>query len=341
MRKSLLRSKILIVDDKTQNLFALEKLLRKLEVEVIQATSGPEALSLILEHNFCLAIVDVQMPEMDGYEFVELLRGNPSTASLPVIFVSAVYSDEYHHRKGYDAGAVDFLSKPFVPEILLSKARVFLELYQQRIKLEELVNQLHAKNEALVQVTDELQEANEALSKRAMQLEASNQVSQQVASVLELAELLEAVVQSIQSRLDYYYVGVWLLSEAKDRVVLQAGIGRDGSQLLEPGWSTELHTVPSIVAGVARSGVAYRAEDVRTDAGCLALDVLPATRSEVALPLRVGEEMMGVLDIQSDQLARFDDEDQRVLQTLANQIAIAIRNARLCELEKKLNADKD
>ncbi|MBI1882135.1 MAG: hybrid sensor histidine kinase/response regulator [Chloroflexi bacterium] len=159
------KPKILTVDDKPQNLYALEKLLAKLGVEIIQATSGFEALSLTLEHDFCLAIVDVQMPEMDGYELVELLRGNPSTANLPIIFVSAIFSDEYHHRKGYDAGAVDFLSKPFVPEILLSKARVFLDLYHQRIKLEELINQLHAKNEVLENEIKQRQEAETALQR--------------------------------------------------------------------------------------------------------------------------------------------------------------------------------
>jgi signal transduction histidine kinase/CheY-like chemotaxis protein len=281
------------------------------------------------------------MPEMDGYELVELLRGNPGTASLPVIFVSGIHSDEYHHRKGYDAGAVDFLTKPFVTEILLSKIRVFLDLYRQRVRLQELVGELNAKNEALVQVTGELQEANLALSKRATQLEAGNQVGQQVTSLLALAELLTAVVKSIQSRFGYYYVSVWLLNEAKDRIVLQAGIGRGESRYVEPGWSMGLDTVPSIIAWVAQSGAAYRAEDVSTDARYMVVETLPATRSEVALPLRVGEEMLGVLDIQSDRLAGFDDEDQRVLQTLANQIAIAIRNARLYEMEKKLNADKD
>jgi two-component system, sensor histidine kinase and response regulator len=159
------KPKILTVDDKPQNLYALEKLLTKLNVETIQATSGFEALSLTLEHDFCLAIVDVQMPEMDGYELVELLRGNPSTANLPVIFVSAIFSDEYHHRKGYDAGAVDFLSKPFVPEILFSKARVFLDLYHQRIKLEEVVNQLHAKNEALENEIKQRQQVEIALQR--------------------------------------------------------------------------------------------------------------------------------------------------------------------------------
>ncbi len=150
--------KILIVDDKPENLFALAKVLQKLPLTIIQATSGTEALTLVLEHDFFAAIVDVQMPEMDGYELVELLRGNASTAALPVIFVSAIFSDEYHHRKGYDAGAVDFLSKPFVPEILLSKVRVFLELYHQRRRLQALVTELNAANAEVRALNDALEE---------------------------------------------------------------------------------------------------------------------------------------------------------------------------------------
>ena len=158
--------KILIVDDKPQNIYALEKLLAELDVTIVPANSGAEALQLTLEHEFCLAIVDIQMPEMDGYEMVELLRGNATTASLPVIFVSAIYSDEYHHRKGYEAGAVDFLSKPFIPEILLSKVRVFLDLYNKQQQLKELAKQnahlyevekqLHAVEAARAQDLDEL-----------------------------------------------------------------------------------------------------------------------------------------------------------------------------------------
>jgi len=165
MDKSRLKPKILIVDDKPQNLYVLEQLLAKLPVEVIQATSGADALSFTLKHDFCLAIVDIQMPEMDGYELVELLRGNPPTANLPVIFVSAIYSDEYHHRKGYDAGAVDFMSKPFVAEILLSKVKIFLDLYHQRVKLEELVDQLNTKNETLQAEIEQRKQAEAALQK--------------------------------------------------------------------------------------------------------------------------------------------------------------------------------
>ncbi|MBI1880782.1 MAG: hybrid sensor histidine kinase/response regulator [Chloroflexi bacterium] len=152
------RSKILIVDDRPENLFALEQLLKELDVEVHQALSGFGALNLTLEHDFCVAIVDIQMPEIDGYELVELLRSNEGTATLPIIFISAIFSDEYHHRKGYEAGAVDFMSKPFVPEILLSKVKVFINLYRQRQTLEEEVKQRRQAEAAL-------HEANLALSK--------------------------------------------------------------------------------------------------------------------------------------------------------------------------------
>jgi response regulator RpfG family c-di-GMP phosphodiesterase len=159
---------VLIVDDKAQHLFTIARLLKKLDVRVVQATSGSEALGLTLEHNFFLAIVDVQMPEMSGYELVELWRGNPSTTDLPVIFISGIRTDEYQHRETFNTGgAVDFLGKPFLPEILLAKVRVFIELYQHKLKLRELVDELQAQRNALARVTRELEQARSALSKRA------------------------------------------------------------------------------------------------------------------------------------------------------------------------------
>lgn len=140
------RPRLLIVDDRPENLYVLEKLLSRLDVAVKKALSGYEALNYALEYEFCAAIVDIQMPEMDGYELVELLRSNVNTANLPVIFVSAIYSDEYHHRKAYESGAVDFLSKPFIPEILLSKIQIFIDLYQQRKALERLNAELKQAN---------------------------------------------------------------------------------------------------------------------------------------------------------------------------------------------------
>jgi putative two-component system response regulator len=153
------KPKILIVDDYPENLFTLNKLLRELDVDVYQATSGDDALGLTLENDFCVAIMDVQMPRMNGYELAELLRGNESTSKMPIIFLSAMYSDEYHHRKGYDAGAVDFLSKPYIPEILLSKVRIFIRLYEQRLQLESWGHWLEF---LVAERTDELSQSYDA-----------------------------------------------------------------------------------------------------------------------------------------------------------------------------------
>jgi PAS domain S-box-containing protein len=138
--------KILIVDDKEQNLFTLRKVLAELDVEFVQATYGNDALKASLHNDFALAILDVQMPDMDGYELAELLRCDPKTENLPIIFLSAVYHDDYHVFKGYDSGAVDFITKPYEPKILLSKVNFFLQLHQQKLALEKAVELEKTKN---------------------------------------------------------------------------------------------------------------------------------------------------------------------------------------------------
>lgn len=144
-------AKILIVDDKAENLVALRKVLSPLGAIVLEASSGDEALALSLQHNFALAILDVQMPYMDGYELAEFLRQESKTSTLPIIFVSAIYSDDWHVFKGYEAGAVDFLSKPFNPSQLLAKVNVFLMLHQQkeyyRGKLDQLGTSLKVEKD--------------------------------------------------------------------------------------------------------------------------------------------------------------------------------------------------
>ena len=129
--------KILIVDDRSENLVALERVLRPLGVHVKAVNSGNAALAATLHEDFAMAILDVQMPEMDGYELAELLRSESKTSHLPIIFMSAVYSDDYHVFRGYEAGAVDFLTKPYNPDILLNKVRFFLQLDAQRYELRE------------------------------------------------------------------------------------------------------------------------------------------------------------------------------------------------------------
>jgi DNA-binding response OmpR family regulator len=302
------KPKILIVDDKSENLFALEKTLQKLDAQVYQAKSGNEALGLTIEHEFCMAIVDVQMPEMDGYELVELMRGNEATASLPVIFVSAIFSDEYHHRKGYDSGAVDFMSKPFIPEILLSKVKVFIELYNQRRKLQDLVT--------------ELNKTNLQLSRRAMQLSTSNKIGQQITSILDLQELLPQIVRVIQTQFNFSLVSIWLVNEARDAIKLEACTSQVDKAAIPISHS-------GLVAKSCRNGERVLDNDASRSPTYTPTPGLRMPGSELALPLTILKETLGALDIQSERLQAFNPEDISALEILTSQIVIAIRNARM------------
>ena len=129
--------KILVVDDRPENLLAIEGVLERPELSIITATSGNEALGLVLEHTFALILLDVQMPGMDGFEVAELMRGSEKTRHIPIIFLTAISKDETHVFTGYEKGAVDYLFKPLDPLILRSKVNVFVELFRQRRKLQQ------------------------------------------------------------------------------------------------------------------------------------------------------------------------------------------------------------
>lgn len=143
----------LLVDDLEENLLSLEGLLRRDGLVLLKARSGNEALELLLTHDVALAILDVQMPEMDGYELAELMRGTERTRRVPIIFLTAGAVDRQRRFRGYEAGAVDFLNKPIEPDILRSKASVFFELYQQR-------HQIAAQRDELKSYADALREAD-------------------------------------------------------------------------------------------------------------------------------------------------------------------------------------
>lgn len=134
--------KCLIVDDLEANLIALEKLLKDERVQVIRAHSGLEALNLLLEHDFAVALVDVQMPGMDGFELAEIMRSTEKTRHIPLIFVTAAGADAQRVFQGYEKGAVDFLPKPLTPQIVVSKVRIFLELFNQKVQLQQKLKKI-------------------------------------------------------------------------------------------------------------------------------------------------------------------------------------------------------
>jgi len=133
------KQKILIVDDRKENLFALKKTLACLDVEIIEATSGNKALVATLDNDFAVAILDVKMPGMDGYELAEILRGEDRTRVLPIIFTTASTADERQAFKGYEAGCIDYIVKPFAPAILIGKVRILMEIDSHRKQLEDMV----------------------------------------------------------------------------------------------------------------------------------------------------------------------------------------------------------
>lgn len=141
-----MRVKCLVVDDREENVLVLSKLLESDDVEIITASSGAEALDRLLEHEVALALLDIQMPEMDGFELAELMRGSERTRHVPIIFVTAGAHDLRRVFAGYDLGAVDFLYKPIEPHILKNKASVFFQLHRQR---QALADELQARTETL------------------------------------------------------------------------------------------------------------------------------------------------------------------------------------------------
>ncbi len=142
-------SKILAVDDRPENLYALATVLQDSGAELVTAASGQEALAATLNHDFALALLDVQMPEMDGYELATLLRGDPKTSNLPIIFLTAFSLRDAQIFRGYESGAVDYIVKPYEPVILQSKVRVLLGMHRQQRVLEQQRATLQALNEEL------------------------------------------------------------------------------------------------------------------------------------------------------------------------------------------------
>ena len=147
---------LLLVDDRAENLLALEAVLEPLGHPMVRAESGEEALRRLLAEDFAVIVLDVQMPGMDGFETAEQIKQRERTRDIPIIFVTAIYKEDPFVKRGYEAGAIDYFSKPFDPEILRLKVRLYTAFRQKSLLLEE--------RERRIKETEELREAGRKLS---------------------------------------------------------------------------------------------------------------------------------------------------------------------------------
>lgn len=205
--------KILIVDDRRENIFSLKSLLSDVNVQIYSAQSGMEALALMVDHEFALSILDVQMPEMDGFELAELMRGAEKTKDIPIIFVTAASVNSGFQFRGYELGAVDFLNKPIDPMVLKCKVNVFIELAEQRRLLKRQVTELESAKKAAEVAKENAEKANQLKSTFLANM--SHEIRTPLGALMGFAELLK------------------LSDKAEDRAAYTDVIIRNGKALVQ------------------------------------------------------------------------------------------------------------
>ena len=170
------KANILLVDDRPENLLALEAALEPLDQRLVKANSGEEALRLLLREEFAVILLDVQMPGMDGFDTAIQIKDRDKTKDIPIIFLTAISREPHHALRGYSTGAVDYMAKPFDPWVLRAKVAVFVDLYEKSSLLKK-------QKELLAHRLEEQYKAEQALEQKAKELERSNADLQQFAYV--------------------------------------------------------------------------------------------------------------------------------------------------------------
>jgi signal transduction histidine kinase/DNA-binding response OmpR family regulator len=330
---------ILYIEDSDEIRSLVRRLLSSSYV-VLEAADPLNGLQLAEETQPSLILVDHSLPHMTGSEAATRLR--KMLPNTPIVIVSADLSTGARER-ALAAGAVGFITKPidddFVEQVeaylngkveVLEDAEKHLQAYQQELveKLEGHIRQLSntvEKNKHLLQQNERM---FQMLERRHKLLETAARVGQMVTSILDLDDLLKHTVNIICSEFSFYYSGIFLISEDRKWAVLRAGYALAGRKMMAENYRLPVDE-KSMIGNSIITQQAKIALDVAGEVSRFKNPFLPDTRSEMALPLIVKSEALGALTVQSDQLNAFTEEDVTSLQTMADQVAIAINNAQL------------
>jgi signal transduction histidine kinase/DNA-binding NarL/FixJ family response regulator len=317
------KANILIVDDKPEKVLALEAVLEELEQNVVKAYSGKEALRHLLQQEFAVILLDVNMPEMDGFETAALLRRRKSSQCTPIIFITA-FGDENHISRGYSLGAVDYILAPVIPEVLRTKVSVFVELFRK---------------------TDELRRQRQCLERRALQLHKLARAALAINSELAIDKVLQVVVETARDIIGAHASAAVVLPEDRLAHVLRASSfsekyrheGWDGLR-----WETgALHELRGLDGPLRWSRSAEPANPTGTRLLHGLEEWAALLPNLLAAPLKGREgRNMGLLRVADAWEGEFTEDDEALLLQLAQMASIAIENTLFREA-REANRMKD
>lgn len=333
--------KILCIDDTLEARVLVRRLLSP-QFQVLEAEDGLTGIELAVDAQPDLILVDLHMPHLTGYEVTTRLK-----SLLPQVPIVALTADVTAHvrERALASGCDGYLSKPIDPDTFLNQVCAFLSGEREELKDESfreayhetLVARLEEKVRELTRAVERNKELNEQnlrllekAQRQARLLEAGARVGRSITSILDLDDLLHATVDIICDEFGFYYAAIFLREKDEDGewAVLRAGRGEAGQKMMEQGHKLRVDG-QSVVGTAVHLSQPRIVLDVEEEVRRFKNPLLPLTRSEVALPLVIGDQVIGALSVQSTEEAAFSEDDLTALQTLADQLAVAIDNARL------------